>query len=1072
MTTMAEKTAGTILIVDDEIAGLQLLSQILSAGGYKVRAVKTGKEALTSIQIELPDLILLDIKLPDISGYTVCETLKSQVFSKNVPVIFLSALNETSEKLHAFSSGGVDYVTKPFIPEEVLARVKTHIEMFFLRSQLETQARELLEKNSQLLWVAEQHKLSDQALARSEEKFRNLFELSSAVKLLIDPINGDILDANNAAIDFYGWSKEQLKQMHIQDINRLPDYKLQDFSENILSTGRGRYEFQHGRADGSTRDVEVFVNTIQSVEKDLIYSIIHDITDRKKAEEALREIEASKREQAAKRRIEAHYATTFSALNDGLWEWHVPSGEAVFSDVYYKMLGYEVNEFPATYSSWRELVHLDDIKRCEEELQTNRESGQGFSVDLRMRMKSGEWKWISLRGKTVESDIKRKPLRMVGTISDISSRKHAERQLTESHDLLNNLARLVPGVIYQYRLFPDGRSAFPYASPGINDIYEMQPEEVREDASPVFSRLHPEDRARVSEAIFQSARTLETFFCEFRVLLPRQGLRWRWSQAQPQPMEDGGTLWHGIISDITDRKRAEEKLRESNEYLENLINYANVPIIVWDMHFRITRFNHAFEKLTGRSASDVLGKSLEILFPRAQVVKSMALIEETLAGERWKDIEIAIQKIDGSVRTVLWNSATILGSDNEAPIAIIAQGTDITERNLAELEKKRLSAQLQQAQKMEAIGTLAGGIAHDFNNILGAILGYAEMAADDCPPGSQLAKDIEQILKAGTRAKELVKQILAFSRQAETERVPLQPAVIINEAIKLLRASLPTTIEIKKDICPDAGVILADPTQIHRIVMNLCTNAFHAMEIDGGTLTISLQRKEISHGNASISQLRPGSYLELSIEDTGMGIAPEVQDKIFDPYFTTKEVGKGTGMGLATVHGIVQSYGGSISYESQPGRGSVFRVTLPTVDTSSQQENESAELIAVGGREHILLIDDEIILVEMGKAMLERLGYRVTTKTNSIEALTTFQNQPDTFDLIITDQTMPGMTGTDLSRRMLQIRPNLPIILCTGYSNIVTEEQTYSFGIKGFAMKPLTKKSIAQLARKVLDSNN
>ncbi len=384
-------------------------------------------------------------------------------------------------------------------------------------------------------------------------------------------------------------------------------------------------------------------------------------------------------------------------------------------------------------------------------------------------------------------------------------------------------------------------------------------------------------------------------------------------------------------------------------------------------------------------------------------------------------------------------------------------------------ERIHLEEQLRQSQKMEAIGTLAGGIAHDFNNMLGAILGYAEMIRDDCSPGSPAIHDIEQVLKASHRAKDLVKQILAFSRQAEDHKTPMQPAAIITEAINLLRSSLPTTITIKQDIDPEAGVILADPSQIHQIVMNLCTNAFHAMEAEGGTLTISLNQKTLVQDDLRAElDLQPGTFVQLSIRDTGEGIRPEIREKIFEPFYTTKEVGKGTGLGLAMVYGIVKSCGGSIAFDSQLGQGTEFRIILPTLESNALQEKEATESVLYGN-EHILLVDDEKILLELGKVMLERFGYSVTTCGSSLDALEIFQNHPDAFDLLITDQTMPNMTGVDLSRRLLQLRPKLPIVLCTGYSSIVSEERANLLGIKGFALKPLVQKDIAGLIRKVLD---
>ena len=340
---------------------------------------------------------------------------------------------------------------------------------------------------------------------------------------------------------------------------------------------------------------------------------------------------------------------------------------------------------------------------------------------------------------------------------------------------------------------------------------------------------------------------------------------------------------------------------------------------------------------------------------------------------------------------------------------------------------------------------------------------------EDSPAGSLAARDLDEVIRAGNRAKELVKQILSFSRQAEYEQIMLQPASIVKETINLLRSSLPSTINIEQDIEMDSGLILADPTQIHQIIMNLCTNAFHAMEDDGGTLSLDLKKKTFFQQDLiDFPHVQPGDFVQIAIRDTGSGIAHEIQERIFDPYFTTKKTGKGTGMGLAIVHGIVKNYAGFITCHSQVGEGSVFRINLPVLDEQPVDENKSDELIPVG-TERILFIDDEKMLAELGQTMLERLGYRVTARTSSLDALTTFQNQPDAFDLVISDQTMPGMTGIDLARRMFQTRPQLPFILCTGFSAGISEEKASAAGIKGFALKPLANRDIAALIRKVLE---
>ena len=339
------------------------------------------------------------------------------------------------------------------------------------------------------------------------------------------------------------------------------------------------------------------------------------------------------------------------------------------------------------------------------------------------------------------------------------------------------------------------------------------------------------------------------------------------------------------------------------------------------------------------------------------------------------------------------------------------------------------------------------------------------MIKDDVPHGSQLAEDIDKVLVAANRAKDLVKQILGFSRQSAVDRTPIRIQPLIKESLKMLRASLPATISISEDIDPCCGVILADPTQIHQIVMNLCSNAFQAMEDTGGVLSVTLH--SVSIGPSGKGEIQPGDYVELMVGDTGGGIGSDIIGNIFDPFFTTKEVGKGTGMGLSITHGIMRSYGGTITVESTLGRGSAFRTYFPV----TQEEPKEPEAIGAArqGSEHILFLDDEEVLAGMGKVMLERLGYTATAHTSSIEALADFIHDPQRYDLVITDQTMPAMTGIDLARRMRQIRPDLPVILCTGFSNLVNEETARSIGIQAFALKPLTKNVIGRLVRDVLE---
>ncbi|RJP86130.1 MAG: response regulator [Desulfobacteraceae bacterium] len=401
-------------------------------------------------------------------------------------------------------------------------------------------------------------------------------------------------------------------------------------------------------------------------------------------------------------------------------------------------------------------------------------------------------------------------------------------------------------------------------------------------------------------------------------------------------------------------------------------------------------------------------------------------------------------------------------------VSVIEMVEDISEHAKAEKEKSQLMELLQQSQKMEAIGTLAGGIAHDFNNILSSVIGYTELALDDMEKGSMTAENLNEVLIAGNRAKELVGQILDFSRQSETAKQPIQIKLIAKEVLKMLKASFPSTIEIRQQL--DSGAfVFADPTQIHQVIMNLCTNAGHAMRNYGGRMEVTLADMSIDAETfGKFSTLAPGPYVRLTLSDTGHGISESIINRIFDPFFTTKPKGEGTGMGLSVVHGIVKSHGGDITVRSAPGKGTTFDVFFPVltkqVTATDVEHNEPLK----GGTEHILLIDDEPSIVKMEKRILENLGYRITSTNSSVEALAIFSSDPERFDLVISDLTMPQMTGDVLATHLKHIRPDIPVILCTGLSSPVTDTAIKDIGISALLTKPVLKRQMAHAVREAL----
>ncbi|MBF0507409.1 MAG: PAS domain S-box protein [Deltaproteobacteria bacterium] len=510
--------------------------------------------------------------------------------------------------------------------------------------------------------------------------------------------------------------------------------------------------------------------------------------------------------------------------------------------------------------------------------------------------------------------------------------------------------------------------------------------------------------------------------------------------------------------DITARRAAEQAARESEEQNRLIIESSPIGIrIAREGYFAYV--NPALVKMLGYTrGEEIIGLPVEAMYvPEDREMFRQRQIDRQAGRFIPPSYEVGWVKKDGDrLDTVIWS--TII--DHRGAPAVLSFVVDVS------LEKA-LKTQLVQAQKMKAIGTLAGGIAHDFNNILGAIFGYTEMALDDAREGRVNPEDLEEVIKACDRARDLIRQILTFSRQADQERKPLRIGLIIKEALKLLRASLPATIDIQGEIGATEAVVEADPTQIHQVLMNLCTNSAQAMPT-GGILKVNLDEVYLGQSEAALyPDLSPGSYLELTVSDSGEGVDSGILDRIFEPFFSTKKKEGGTGMGLAVVHGIVKSHGGMVKAKSEVGLGTTFAVLLPTVDKPAEVVADADSVTPIGS-ESILFVDDENELVKIGKQVLERLGYRVEAVCSSLDAMDLFRAHPDSFDLVITDQTMPHMTGAELIAEMIQIRPDLPIILCTGFSSLITPEKARAIGVREYILKPLKKQELAEAIRRAL----
>ncbi len=651
----------------------------------------------------------------------------------------------------------------------------------------------------------------------------------------------------------------------------------------------------------------------------------------------------------------------------------------------------------------------------------------------------------------------------IGIIEDVTKQKRAEEALRASEEKHRKLVSNISDVI----VILDKEGIITYKSPNITEQFGWAPDDLIGEHG--LCTTHIDDQERIKKELTQLLKNDNTKVrVEYNYLCKDGSIR---------PIELTAVSMlndpdiNGILAnykDISQREQANEKLRKSEEKFRAAFKTSpNVITLTSVEDGTYVDVNDAFTKLLGYSQKDVIGESSLVLNiwndskDRDLLVsglKKNGLVENLPAEFKGKNGQI----INGLM------SARFLDIENKKYLLAVTQ--DITEFKQTEKERLNLEIQLQQAQKMESIGTLAGGIAHDFNNILFPILGYTEMLKEDAPEDSPLQDSLNKIYTSAIRAKDLVTQILTFSRQegSELKRMKIQP--IVKEALKLIRSTIPTTIAINQDIS-DCGVIKANPTQIHQIVMNLATNAYHAMEKNGGVLKISLKEMELEVLDLITSDMIPGVYARLTIADSGVGMDKKLTEKIFDPFFTTKEKGKGTGMGLSVVHGIVHGMRGAVQVYSEPGKGTEFHVYLPMVKKSSEEQVTYSKIEIQAGTEQILLVDDEEAILTMEKQMLEHLGYQVTSRTSSIEALEAFSASPDKFDMVITDMAMPNMPGDKFTVELIKIRPDIPVLLCTGFSETMSEEKAAAIGIKGLLFKPIVMKDFSHKIRALLDDN-
>jgi PAS domain S-box-containing protein len=720
--------------------------------------------------------------------------------------------------------------------------------------------------------------------------------------------------------------------------------------------------------------------------------------------------------------------------------------ETLHSHACVAVTGYTVEEFSDDPNLWITMVHQEDreavMRQAEDIL-----NGRSFkAIEHRIIRKDGKVRWVrntpvpyhDRTGRLVSYD---------GIIQDITEKKQAEEKYQTIFE------QAVEGI---YQTTPEGR--FLQANPSLARMLGYDsPEELVSTIIDIGSQVYvdPSQRREVKRTLEENG-TLSNY--EARLRRRDGSIIWVSIGGATFRTDYGSILYfQGSMVDITERKQAEEEMMK----LTSAIEQAAECVVITDPKGLIQYVNPAFERITGYSKEEAMGQNPRILKSGMQDDAFYKGLWETITSECTWSGRFVNRRKNG---TLYHEDASISPIRDKAGniVNFVAVKKDITK----EIE---LEEQLLRSQKLEAIGTLAGGIAHDFNNILSAIIGFSGLVKEEVPRKSPAYEHVMEVLHAGERARDLVKQILTFSHQVGSRREPVKVQLIARETIKLLRSSIPKNITIIDRINPGAGPVDGDPAKIHQLIINLCTNAYHAMVPDGGDLTMTLNTVHLDENYVQqLSPLKVGAHLRLIVNDTGCGMDEHTMKRIFDPFFTTKEKGKGTGLGLATVYGIATDLGGAITVDSKPGGGSTFSVYLPISERLPAEDlpKEEYEEPTLHKKGHIMVVDDEESIIHFTRIMLDQLGYTVTSLISSMDALMLFRSAPQRYDLVITDQVMPEMTGLQLSVELLKIRPELPIIIMTGYSESVDQDKAKAAGIREYIEKPFTKRLISQVIRR------